>query len=207
MSAFDPTATSTLFRGAGFVPEIRGAMKQIVLAAALAILASVAHAQQGFVTIQPGPKPTAWWLGAEFNPMHEEIRGIPVAKIRRNWCKATEFSRDLIPKDLLVENGTDLMAYSKVTFSLDGNFDRTKTRQTALVGVYQTCAGKKGSFLLIFDQGTQKVRFVDTVSDKPHFVALSQVSAPAIAVFYCMECGNYATLRWNPAKNAFAWVK
>ena len=181
-------------------------MKRIVFAAIFTALATAASAQS-LVTVPPGSKPEAWWLRAQFHPMHTEVRGIPVAKIRRNWCKATEYKRELFPKNLLVENGTDMMALSHQAFSLTGNFDRSKTRQVALVGVYQTCGGEKGSFLLIIDEDTRKVRFVDATASKTQYAALVLAPGNTIALFNCMECDNAGLLRWNAKRKAFAWVQ
>ena len=181
-------------------------MKRIVFAAIFAALATVASAQS-LVTVPPGSKMEAWWLRAQFHPMDQEVHGIPVGKIRRNWCKATEYKRELFPKSLLVENGTDLMAYSHQSFSLTGSFDHSGAKQVALVGVYQTCGGEKGSFLLIIDEGTRKVRFVDAIPRKTQYAALALAPRNTIALFHCMECEDSGLLRWNPKKKTFAWVQ
>jgi hypothetical protein len=101
-----------------------GAMKRIVFAAIFAMLPTAASAQS-FVTVPPGSRFEAWTLRAQFHPQHTEVRGIPVAKIRPNWCKATEYKRELFPKELLVEKGVDLMAYSHQSFALTGRFDHS----------------------------------------------------------------------------------
>jgi hypothetical protein len=58
-----------------------------------------------------------------------------VGKIRADWRKATEFSRALFPEGLLVENGTDLLEQAELSFALEGSFDGSGAKQTALVGV------------------------------------------------------------------------
>jgi hypothetical protein len=179
-------------------------MKRILLAAILVALATATHAQQPFATVKPGKE--AWWLRTSFNPMHTEVRGIPVQKIRRSWCKATEFTRDLMPKkEMDEEKSAQLMDEVGLAFSFTGSFDRSKTKQVALVGVYQECAGKRGSFLLIIDEGTQKVRFVGTTPGETQFAILS-VHKNDIVIGYCMECDSGDVLRWNAKKKAFRWV-
>lgn len=176
----------------------------IAVLAALVALAAAAHAQQPFATVAPGPD--AWWLRTSFNPMHTEVRGIPVQKVRRNWCKATEFTRALMPKkEMEEEKSGQLMDEVGLAFSFAGNFDRSKTKQVALVGVYQECGGRKGSFLLIIDESTQKVRFVDTTPGAYQFSILS-VHANDIVHSPCMECDGGGVLRWNAKKKAFGWV-
>ena len=182
-------------------------MKRLALSVICVFLGTAAPAQQPFVTVKPEPAMEAWWLRAEFHPMHTEVRGIPVAQIRRNWCKATEYSRDLFPRELLIENGTDLMAQGELSFAVEGFFDRSRTKQVALVGVYQTCGGEKGSFLLILDEGSKKVRFVDTVPGRTQFAALGASRGSSIVLFHCMECDNASTLRWDRARKKFAWSR
>jgi|EndMetStandDraft_2_1072991.scaffolds.fasta_scaffold166516_2 hypothetical protein len=179
-------------------------MKRLTLAAAFTLLATATQAQS-FATVKPGTE--AWWLRTSFNPMHTEVRGIPVAQIRKGWCKATEYTLDLMPKKEMAEEGSDkMMQEVGLSFAVVGNFDRSKTKQIALVGVYQTCGGQKGSFLLVIDEGTNKVRFVDAQPSETQFAAIG-ADKGAITVMYCLECDNGATLRWNAAKKAFAWVR
>ena len=179
-------------------------MTRILFAALVVALATAAHAQQPFATVVPGPE--AWWLRTSFNPMHTEVRGIPVAKIRKGWCKATEFTRALMPKkEMEEEKSGQLMDEVGLAFSFTGNFDRSKTKQVALVGVYQECAGNKGSFLLIVDAGTQKVRFVSTTPGEHQFAILS-VHENDIVLSPCMECDGGKVLRWNAKTKAFRWV-
>ena len=105
---------------------------------------------------------------------------------------------------VLVESGTDRMAEGNVSFSLKGRFDRSRTEQSVLVGVFEACDGKKGSFVLVLDEGTRKGRFVDEIADKAEFAAL-QAGRGEIHVLHCLECDNASTLRWNARKRAFGW--
>ena len=105
------------FHGAGKL------MKRIVLAILLSALATAAPAQD-FATTKPGKE--AWWLRTSFNPIHTQVRGIPVAKIRKDWCKATEFTFDNIPRKLLDEDDTEkTMKQYGMSFATAGNFDRS----------------------------------------------------------------------------------
>jgi hypothetical protein len=175
-------------------------MKRILLAAVCAMVASVACGQSAFVTLDPGQE--AWWVRARFNPRHTQVRGIPVVHIREDWCKASEFTRDAIPRELLNEGGSDIMAEVGFGFAVQGRFDRSKTSQVALTGVYETCGGERGSFLLILDKGTQRVRFLDAQKSAHQFAAL-KADGSTIRVAYCMECDVGATVRWDPGRMAF----
>jgi hypothetical protein len=179
-------------------------MKRSAFAAIFAVLATVAQAQP-FAIVKPGKE--AWWLRTSFYPAHTKVRGIPLETIRRNWCKATEYTRELMPKKEMEEEGSGkLMDEVGLSFSVTGNFDRSKTQQIALVGVYETCAGQKGSFLLVIDEGAKKVRFVDAAPGKTQFAVLAP-DKKDIVILYCMECDVGGTLRWNAKRKAFGWVK
>ncbi|SDO94644.1 hypothetical protein SAMN05444050_5414 [Afipia sp. GAS231] len=169
-------------------------------------------AQAPFVTIEGNLESTAWWVLADFHPFTTEVRGIPVNQIRRNWCKATEFRKDLIPKELLVVNGTDQMEEAKLSFALQGHFDGSATTQVALVGVYQECSGQKGRFVLIIDQpananGKAKIRFVSALPTGHQFGVLSQGEDNAIAAWGCMECDDRSVLKWDRKKRKFDWLR
>lgn len=180
-------------------------MTRIALAFVLAALATAAQAQN-FATVAPGD--AAWWLRTSFNPTGTEVRGIPVGKIKSDWCKATEFTRALMPKkEMEAEESGKVMDEAKLSFSLQGKFDQSKTEQIALTGVYQTCAGVKGSFLLIIDADTKKVRFVDATPNEEQFAILQLSRKGGIAMWTCMECDGYSILRWNAKKKAFAWAE
>jgi hypothetical protein len=157
---------------------------------------------QNLVTIKPGPKATAWWLRADFHARDTAIRGIPVEEIRADWCKASEFTREKFPPNTLVENGTDLMKEANLSFSLEGAFDGTGLKQTALVGTYETCTGEKGRFFLIFDSATRKIRFLDAEPTKDRFSAIG-TDGRKIVIMYCFECDLGSTVRWDKARKRF----
>jgi hypothetical protein len=177
-------------------------MTRIALAL-LGVVWATASLAQNLVTVRPEPKNDAWWLRADFHALHREVRGIPVKNIRADWCKATEFSRELFPPGLLVENGTDLLAQAGLTFSVEGSFDGSGAKQAALVGVYETCGGRKGRFFLILDAATSKVRFLDAQAAKDRFSALAARGRSAIVIFYCLECDISSTVRWDRARKRF----
>ena len=177
------------------------------------VLASMApaRAEPQFVTTTGDLKRESWWLIAEFHPFTTQVRGIPAGHINSSWCKATEFRRDLVPQALLRQDGVDGMAAAKLSFAVEGRFDGSATKQVALVGVYQECAGAKGRFLLILDQGEggrpPKVRFVDAERTAHQFGALSVTGGKSIVMTSCMECDSGAILKWNARARRFAWVR
>lgn len=175
-------------------------MARLALTLLALFFATAAHAQS-FVTVKPGKE--AWWLRAEFRPLHTEVRGIPAKSIRAGWCKATELSRELLPRALLIEDGKDLMKEYGLSFSVEGAFDGTGTKQIALVGVYETCRGRRGHFLLIVDSGTRKVRFLDTLATRHAFAAIGAEDDGTIHILYCMECDISAAVKWDRKRKRF----
>ena len=174
-----------------------------LLLALLAVVWATAGQAQSLVTLRPQPENYAWWLRADFHALHREVRGIPVAQIRADWCKATEFKRELFPKELLVENGVDVLAPAKLSFSLEGSFDGSGARQVALVGTYETCGGKAGRFFLILDAATSKVHFLDADIAKDRFAAIAPAGRSGIVIMYCLECDIGSTVRWDRARKRF----
>ena len=168
--------------------------------------AVAAHAEQPFMTIDE-KSGGAWWVAAEFHPFTTEVRGIPANKLGKSWCKATELRKDLLPKEIVIDqNGGDSMeGYS---FALEGNFDGSASKQIALVGVYEECGGKTGHFFTILDQpavGRPKVRFLSSVQDPHPFAALT-VNDKTIIIWACLECDNYAMLEWDRKRRKFVWI-
>ena len=180
-----------------------------VLGCAFALAIPYARAEPAFVTIEGDAKRTAWWLLADFHPFSTEVRGIPANQISKDWCKATEFRKDLIPRELLFEGGTDAMAAADLSFAIEGRFDGTATKQVALVGVFQECSGQKGRFILILDQpasGKPKIRFLSAVRTNRSFGALGKGDDNSIVVMTCMECDNGSVLKWDRKKRRFDWL-
>lgn len=185
-----------------------GVIVRLILVGGLMLMAVQAPAQQAFVTLQGDLKNEAWWVIAEFHPFTTEVRGIPANQIRKSWCKATEFRKDLIPKNLLFENGADVMKGAEMSFAVEGRFDGAATKQIAVVGVFQECAGPKGRFMLVLDQPDgekPKVRFVDAIRTNRQFAALSKDKSGKLVLWRCMECDGYSVLKWDRKKNRFGW--
>jgi hypothetical protein len=180
-----------------------------VLCGALVLARVEARAQQPFVTLEGDPKATGWWLIADFHPFTTEVRGIPADQIRKSWCKATEFRKDLIPKEILFDGGADEMEAAKLSFSLEGHFDGSASTQIALAGVYQECSGQKGRFILILEQptaGKPNIRFLDARRTERQFGALQKGDGNTITVWACMECDGFSVLKWDRKKRKFDWM-
>ena len=177
-------------------------MKRILLVSSLVLLSAAAGRTQSndFVTIAPEPAGYAWWLRAEFHPFETQVRGIPVGQLRATWCKATEFRKDLFPPESLPD-----IEESGASFTIDGFFDGSKTRQTALIGVYETCGGERGSFLLVLARPSEQppvVRFLHEMPG-PQFGMLKALRDSTIVIFHCLSCDNVSGYRWDKSKKRF----
>jgi hypothetical protein len=176
----------------------------ILIASALFLAATASHirtshAQQSFVTLAP-QFDYAWWLRAEFHPFETQVRGIPIQKIRSTWCKASEFRRDLFPPGLEFNDG--------FSFAVDGYFDGSNVRQTALVGAYESCAGEKGRFLLILRwqrQGLPTIQFIEEIPTDRQFAILQARPDSSIIVWTCMCCDSASRLKWDRSRRRFGW--
>jgi len=177
-------------------------MKRLVLAVSCFISTLVAGNAQtnDFVSIASEPSCYAWWLRAQFRPFELEVRGVPVREIRATWCKATEFRKSLFPTG----PSSDL-EQNNASFSIDGFFDGSKVRQTALVGVYETCNGQRGSFLLVLKHSQGKSPIVRFVQEMPgvQFGMLRTLPNATIQVFHCMECDHATSFKWSKSKQRF----
>lgn len=158
--------------------------------------------EQDFVTLDPQPEGNAWWLRARFHPFETQVRGVPVQQIGLNWCKASEFRRELFPRELDFNDG--------LSFAIDGFFDDSKVKQTALVGAYETCDGVKGTFLLILGwlpQGVPTIRFVHERPTDHQFSILRAGQGSSIESWHCMSCDSGSQLKWDRSKRRFVWVE
>jgi hypothetical protein len=183
---------------------LRGIIRGIFLAIGLAIVPTIASAQEKlpFLTTSPTPDYVAWWLRTEYHPFRTDVRGVPVAKIHAGWCKANEFRKDLFPPDEAKSfEGTGL------SFAVDGFFDGSTTKQSALVGVYETCKGQRGAFFLVLAWPKGKppmVKFIEEMPGEHEFAMVATVDASTIALFHCMECDFVSKFRWDKTKRRFA---
>ncbi len=178
-------------------------LSRAILSAAFLVAGSViGHAQdKPFLTTSPTPEYYAWWLRTEYHPFAVDIRGIPAAKIRAGWCKVNELRRDMFPDDLARSFGEE-----KSPFAVDGVFDGSKTRQTALVGVYQTCKGARGAFLLIVSWPVDKppvIRHLVELSGEHAFAVVSASEDASITLQHCLECDHVSKYKWNKSKSRF----
>jgi hypothetical protein len=178
---------------------------RFIVAAVCSVWALAAMAQESFVTLKPATQNMAWYLRAEFHALHKEIRGIPVGQLNKGWCKATEFTLKGLPQEAL--NESESLTGGSLAFAVDANLDGSPRMQTALVGLFETCGGEKGQFLLILDQGTRNIRFVGGSVSKHQFAALRVEADSTLTVMYCMDCDFSGSLQWDAEKKSFEWVK
>ena len=176
----------------------------VVAAAGTAVADSDTTQSNSFVTIAPQPSGYAWWLRAQFRPFETQVRGIPIARISATWCKATEFRKGLFPPEAAadIESGHG-------SFGIDGHFDGSKLRQTALIGVYETCSGQRGSFLLVLADPPGRPPEIRFLHEFPgtEFGVLMVTPDSTIQVYHCMECDNFTGFRWDKSQKRFVRLK
>ncbi len=154
-----------------------------------------------FVYISPTPEGYAWWLRTQYYPFGTDIRGIPAARIRSGWCKVNELRRDMFPAEQAADFNDD-----QLPFAVDGFFDGSKTRQTALVGVYEACKGERGMFLLIVAWPAGKPPLIRHLVGMPGAKQFGVVSASkdgTITLMHCLDCDHTSKYKWNKSKRRF----
>ena len=179
-------------------------MRAVLYAIIFFVIPAVALAQQQAFTSDVPGKSGAWWLYTKYHPFGTDVRGIPVAKIRSGWCKATEFRKELFPAEYredIEEPGS--------SFAIDGTFDGSKLKQTALTGVYETCAGEHGAFFLLLAWPKGKPPIIRLVREMPGDVVFTILSAPdtsTIKMRYCLQCDHLDRWKWNRKKKRFVML-
>jgi cytochrome c551/c552 len=164
---------------------------------------------QEFITFSPDPaKPwqskTAWWLLAEFHPNSKTIREIPVNKIDSGWCYANEFAKELFPLDVLGGFlGLNEILQERNSFSITRKFDGIN-KITVLVGVYQTCEKKTGTFLIGLNNSkkNKQVVFLEKF-DTPFFAFLSNGNKQSFELWDCYACDGNLVYEWNKSSRTF----
>ena len=138
----------------------------------------------------------AWWLWARFTPVGDAIEGIPVAQLDPEWTRASMLSRQALPPEAKSQPG--LLPDSTIDFVQDGDFNDDDVADRAIVGVYETRTGTRGSFLLILTHtaGQWQRSFLHKYEAEAGFLVLQHDTA-GITLWGCMECDSYAQLRWN----------
>ena len=153
------------------------------------------------VVISPSPEGYAWWLRTEYHPFGMDVRGIPAAQMRRGWCKVNELRRDMFPAEEAAYFGDN-----QSPFAVDGFFDGTKTKQTALVGIYENCRGERGAFLLIaaWPEGKPPiVRHLVELRGKNQFAVVSASDDRTITLQHCLECDHFSQYLWDKSRKRF----
>jgi len=175
---------------------------------ALLFVTNIAMAEQpGFVTVDDSPSNYAWWLRARYHPFSTTVRGIPVKRLDRKWCKANEFTKPLFPTELLNEDGTDILKGPGLSFSLTDTFGPRAAKLTVLVGAYERCDSEKGLFLLILERKNKgkKAIFLDQFPNEKALPSVRKVSQNSIELWWCVECDNFQELEWQRKEGRFEW--
>jgi hypothetical protein len=154
-----------------------------------------------FVATSPTPEGEAWWLRTEYHPFGTDVRGIPAARLHAGWCKVNELRKEQFPPDLALS-----FEGEKSPFAVDGLFDGSKTGNTALVGVYETCKGARGAFLLIVAWPKGKppvIRHLVDLKGERQFAVVSVSEDSTITLQHCLECDNISQYKWVKSKRRF----
>lgn len=186
------------------------AARLIASASALLLALSGCSARPGLqVAVNDTPASHAWWLRSTFQAKGSNVRGIPVAQLDPGWCNADAFSLEAFPRELRRNHdGLDAMLSANAgAFSLRGNFAQRSL--DIVLGVYRSCAGGEGDFLLVLDAAKpagdqQRIVQLEVLSAEPAFLYLMRASRPdAIRIVSCFECDHVGEWRWDSTRARF----
>ena len=164
---------------------------------------SVARTNPARIEIPQEQANYSWWLGIDFFPVHEQIRGIPVSQLDASWHLASELTKEVIPSGILYESGSDIMKEAELSFSRSGDFNNDGVEDLVLVGIYQDKAEKRGTFILILTKdraGKWQKTFLEQLG-RLTFAALSQTDP--MEIWFCVGCEFGAYLLWDKEKGQY----
>jgi len=181
-------------------------LRLTILVLLFAANAAIAE-QPAFVTVDDSPSNYAWWLRARYHPFSTTVRGIPVSRLDRKWCKANEFTKSLFPDELLSEGGTDILKGPGLSFSITDTFGPRAAKLTVLVGAYARCDSEQGLFLLILEKlkKGKKAIYLAQFPDEKALPSVRKVSPNSIELWWCVECDNSQELEWRRKEGRFEW--
>ena len=177
-----------------------------ILTATLLALAVPAQAQgtSPLLEVRPEPARDPWWQRATWHPRASSVRGIPVRRLHPEWCAAEAFTPELFGDALLGSSaGSPLEG---LAFSQEGSFDGSGKPQLAFVGAYRRCSGEQGLFMAIVEPqpSRTRMRFLVEVPDAPSaFAALGREPDGALAVWWCVDCGDGNRVAFNREAKGF----
>jgi hypothetical protein len=180
--------------------EVRMMKRQILTLLLFSILLPACSQREDIKAIvSPEPKSHAWSLRITFIPAGKELYGIPIKKIDPTWAFAAQMKKEVIPHDVLFEEGQDSMARNGLDFVQKGDFNNDNIEDIALVGVYQDSKQQDGMFFLILTKtrnGSWEKAFLEFFPGKPGFLGL-QGDGHNLALAYCMECDGVSDITWD----------
>lgn len=145
-----------------------------------------------------------WFANLVFHPSGKEIRGIPIKHLNANWCAANELESGLFPPSTYKGNdGLDSLLKYGWSFSITEKFDGVRS-MTALVGVYETCERKSGSFLAVLDNTNHSVAYFEQYEHPPIlFTRLLRIDSHSFSVWDCFLCETITVLEWDKTARKF----
>lgn len=153
----------------------------------------------------------AWYGGLEFSPFGNSIRGVPLSQMDSNWCAANEFEKSLFPPSTYKgQDGLDEILKDDRSFTITDKFDGAH-RLTVLVGVYKSCNGQIGTFLLALNKKNLSNPVVFLYQfEKPSFAYLEHNNTHDTSTFViwdCFACDTGAAYKWDSSSKTFALKK
>ncbi|MDR2216378.1 MAG: hypothetical protein LBE59_11145 [Nevskiaceae bacterium] len=135
----------------------------------------------------------AWWYDIQFEPDATTVRGLDIRAIDANWKMAIALDASLLKGRISDSDITDFNN-SKMSFSLESDFDGDGIAEEFFVGTYETSGSEIGRFVAIIRNGEVIQNFKE--NGTIGFSALLQ-SDDEVRWYKCLECGEYESIKWS----------
>jgi hypothetical protein len=123
------------------------------------------------------------------------VESIPVKDLDRTWAAASPLREERL--DAGAQEPGESLKNHGAAFQLEGDFNRDRKRDRAIVGVYRTTTGETSGFLLILtrdgsDRWKKRALFKNPEGG---FSALTVTNAGQLAWAFCFECDGVCIVK------------
>ncbi len=145
-----------------------------------------ACADSGSSVNQHGPQ-ESWWLSKEFTALENEILGIPLAEINKDWKSVSILNKEFLKKHLNTKEYSFIQD-SSLVFSLEVDLDGNVQLERILVGIYKSYTGEVGRFIAI-KQGRRIIEYFSHMGFSGY--SSLHLEGNKVKWYKCMACNDY----------------
>jgi hypothetical protein len=150
-----------------------------------------------FVLVLPSSAQLHWSRTVRFQPTDHSVRGIPVSTLDPEWRKASLLSYEAMPPE--ADADLQSMRDGGIRFSIESDLDQNSVVEETVVGVFETEARERGSFVAVLiplGGSRYQAALVQRLTGPGGFYALRPYR-DGISVAPCVACDLFAVLRFR----------